>query len=100
MSLLRHTVTVGDSLMGGGNLPAFTHAHTVDLPMGKNGKSWVSRLMPSLGRVVGLSWVMIYAPRVEMDLGRIVGGGSGGLFIIQMQCLSFYLIEYSIKYRQ
>lgn len=49
-SALRHAVMVGDSLTGAGKRPSRDHAHKVLLPNGKNGISWLARLMPCGGK--------------------------------------------------
>lgn len=44
---------VGDSFTGAGKRPLRDHAHKVLIPNGKNGISWLARLMPCDGKYVG-----------------------------------------------
>ena len=44
---------VEDSFTGAGKRPLRDHAHKVLLPNGRNGNSWLARLMPCGGKCVG-----------------------------------------------
>ena len=69
---------VGDSFTGAGKRPSRDHAHKVLLPNGKNGISWLARLMPCGGKCLMCRFVGICSMVFEvLSVKAITESGVG-----------------------
>lgn len=81
-SALRHAVIVLDRRIGEGKRPSRDHAHKVLLPKGRNGKSWLARLIPCGGKYLAYRLYGIFSMSFEILLAEAITGGCGLVFFM------------------
>ena len=89
-SALRHAVIVLESRIGEGKRPSRDHAHKVLLPKGRNGKSWLARLMPCGGKYLACRLSTICSISFDILLKRVIAGVCVLAFV--MSIIPYYVL--------
>ena len=83
-SALRHAVILFERRTGEGKRPSLDQAHNVLLPKGRNGKSWLARLMPCGGKYLACRLSAICSISFERLLAKAITGVCVLVFVMSI----------------